>query len=124
MSYTIPVVPRSERLEAFQLVEGVTSADDIRQFAGDSASVGHLDGDVRDLRWVIVRTPRGRAELVWGDWIIRDEHGVIDAGGPDLFRRLYAPATTEAASKLRTRDASDPRNQEAAKLARELVASL
>lgn len=124
MSDIIPVVPRAQRLEAFQIVLGETTASDIRGFAGDAVNVGHLDGDERDIRWVSVLTPRGHVELADGDWIVRDETGrVVDALGP-RFVELYSPANADAAATLRARDVNDPRNIAATRIARAFSDSL
>lgn len=124
MSYVIPVVPRAERLEAFQLVEGQTTATQIRTFAGDAADVGTADGNDRDIRWILVKSWRGWEELGWGDWILRADGRVVNVVDGEAFKRLYSPATPDAAATLRTRDANDPRNQEAQRLAVAFAQSL
>lgn len=125
MSYTIPVSPRHERLEAFQLVEGETTATQIRDFAGDRANVGVANGDDSDIRWIHIKTWRGWEELGWGDWILRDPAGqVFEWVTGEGLRKLYSPADADAAATLRTRDVNDPRNAEAGRLAKSLARSL
>jgi len=124
MSYSIPVVPRSTQASAFQLVLGETTATQIREFAGAAANVGVSDRDERDLRWVAVKAERGWTEMASGDWIVKDERGVLDVVTGEAFHSLYAGANDEARSTLRVRDINDPRVEADKRLAANFSASL
>lgn len=117
MSYSIPVIPRATTATAFQLVEGETSASQIWAISPD-IQVGHRDGDERDLRWVIVTTPEGPRDAHYGDWIVSDPLGHITIHSPESFAALWSPAGDDARATLRSRDVSDPRVQEAQRIAK------
>lgn len=123
MSYSIPVVPRVPRATAFQLVEGETTASQIRSI-DPSIRVGHADEDERDLRWVIVTTLDCVRELNYGDWIVKDDLGNITAHSPESFATLWSPAGGDARATLRARDVNDPRVQEAQRIAKGFSDSL
>lgn len=123
MSYSIPVVPRSSTATAFQLVEGETTATQLREFS-DRISAGHYERDERGLVYVTVRTLCGPIDARYGDWIIKDANGNLTVLSGEAFLRLYVPADEDARATLAARDVNDLRVQQAHRIAKGFVASL
>ena len=123
MSYSIPVVPRAASATAYQVIEGATTASQLRDI-DDRIDVGHLDGDERDLRWILVPTRGGVLEVHFGDWIVKDDLGVLCVVNAEEFAARFIPANEHARATLRARDVNDPRVQEAQRIAKAFSESL
>lgn len=123
MSYSIPVVPRPTTSTAFQVVKGQTTASQIRAFDG-RIDVGHLDGDDRDIRWILIPSRDGVLMVNFGDWIVKGPHGLLDVVDAEQFAARYVPADDEARATLAARDVNDPRVQEAQRFAKAFSDSL
>lgn len=123
MSYSIRVVPRSTSATAFQLVQGETTATQLREFS-DHISVGHYERDERDLVWVHVHGRSGEQEARYGDWIVKDDLGHLTVLGERAFIEAYTPADDNARATLSARDMNDLRVRTAHQLAKSFAQSL
>lgn len=124
MSTVVSLHPRTERVTALLLEDGVTSAAEIEQFCGQvPVNVGRATSNDRDLRWVQVTTPTGPADAGYGDWLVKLAPTVVLVVPSDALLAVFAPEGTGDAERLRRAHRPNPALEVATQLARSLRSS-